>query len=219
MAENSGTEVEISARKTLPAPEHRAAPPPLPNTEPEITITPGELCGPLGCRPLYEVGTLPDVTIEDLASFRPAEPSLTGEPAGFGIVGMPTNLVATASTQDIAGTLFDWDVTVRFTPAWYLFDHGDGTSARTPTGGATWESLGVAQFTPTPTTHVYRDRGEFTVGVEVQYTAAVDFGSGAWRVVPGYVTAPGGSYDLRVVDVRTALVDRTCVEDPAGPGC
>ncbi|WES65617.1 hypothetical protein P0L94_05990 [Microbacter sp. GSS18] len=159
------------------------------------------------------------MTIEDLASFRPSAPSLDGEPEGFGVVGMPTNLVATASTQHIAGTLFDWDVTVRFTPAGYVFDHGDGSEVRTASGGATWDSLGLPQFTATSTSHIYRERGAYAVHVDVQYAAAVDFGTGTWRDVPGYVTASGAPYALRVVDVRTALVDQTCVEDPTGPGC
>ncbi|MDT0184161.1 hypothetical protein Q9S36_28605 [Microbacterium sp. ARD31] len=162
---------------------------------------------------------IPDVTVDDLASFRPDRPTLSGEPAGFGVVGMPTNLVATASEQVLTGTLLDWDVTVRFTPAGYVFDHGDGTSARHGTGGSTWAASGAAQFTPTETSHVYRARGTYDVGVTVQYAAAVDFGDGRWRDVPGFVTATTGGYGVRVVEVRTALVDETCAEDPGGPGC
>ena len=53
----------------------------------------------------------------------------------------------------------------------------------------------------------------------MQYAASVDFGSGLWRPVAGYVTATTGGYGVRVVEVRTALVDRTCAESPRGPGC
>jgi hypothetical protein len=131
---------------------------------------------------------------------------------------MPANLVAAASVQTISGTLLDWDVRVRFTPVAFEFDHGDGTTAVHSTGGATWERLGQAQLTPTATSHVYRDRGTFTVNVTVRYAAAVDFGTG-WRPVPGHVTATSGGYVVRVLEARTALVDRTCAEDPDGPGC
>ena len=51
----------------------------------------------------------------------------------------------------------------------------------------------------------------------MQYAASVDFGSGIWRPVAGYVTATTGGYDVRVVEVRTALVDQTCLENPRGP--
>ncbi|TDN93152.1 hypothetical protein [Microbacterium sp. BK668] len=170
------------------------------------------------CRPIYSVVGLPDVTIDDLASFRPAAPSLTGEPEGFGVVGMPANVVAAASEQLIPGTLLGWDVTVRFRPAGFVFEYGDGSTQRTASGGASWAQLGQAQFTPTSTSHVYRERGTYPVNVTVQYSAAVDFGTG-WRPVPGFVSSTTGGYDVRVVEVRTALVERTCLENPGGPGC
>ncbi|MCH6229775.1 hypothetical protein MK786_03385 [Microbacterium sp. CFH 31415] len=162
---------------------------------------------------------LPEVTLADLASFRPATPQLTGEPAGFGVVGMPTNLVGAASEQRLSGTLLGWDVTVRFVPAEFVFSHGDGTSATTTTGGASWARLAQAQFTPTATSHVYGERGTYPVSVTVRYAASVDFGTGLWLPVDGFVTAASGDYDVRVVEVRTALVDETCRENPSGPGC
>ena len=166
----------------------------------------------------YTVVTIPDVTLADLVSFVPARPSLTGEPAGIGVVGMPTNLVAAASAQQIPGRIFDYDVVVRFTPAAYRFDHGDGTSATSTSGGASWTALGQAEFTPTPTSHVYTARGTYSVGVTVLYSAAVNFGGG-WRPVAGYVEATTAGYGVRVVEVHTALVDKTCIENPSGPGC
>ena len=177
-----------------------------------------EECPIVGCRGNYTVVTYPDVTIDDLASFVPARPSLGGEPAGFGGVGTPTNIVAGASTHTLTGPLLGWDVTVRFRPAGYVFDYGDGSGARTTTGGATWASLGLPQFSPTSTSHVYRERGTYTVSLTLQYSADVDFGSG-WRPVPGYVNAPAPPYTLEVLEARTALVDRTCAENPTGPGC
>lgn len=178
-----------------------------------------EECATVLCRPLYTVVTLPDVTAEDLRSFVPAVPSVTGEPLGLGVVGMPTNLVAAASVQLQSGPLLGYDVTVRFTPTGYRFDHGDGTSRTTSTGGATWARLGVPDYTATPTSHVYGAAGSYRASVRVVYTAAVNFGTGTWRPVTGAVTSAASSYDVRVVEVRTGLVQRTCAEQPAGPGC
>ena len=184
----------------------------------DSTVSP-EDCGPLNRCVGYAVEGPPELTLSDLASFRPAAPSLGGEPSGFGVVGMPTNLLAAASEQRIPGTVLGWDVTVRFVPVAYVFDNGDGTTTRASTGGASWASLGQGQFTPTSTSHVYRARGTHEVSVTVEYAASVDFGSGTWRPVPGVVRAESTGYGVRVVEVRTALVERTCVEDPAGPGC
>ncbi|WP_461471482.1 hypothetical protein [Microbacterium sp. HJ5] len=222
---NSGGQVDISAGLSRPgsAPPrtddalNRPEGPSRPAPDEEASAP--EDCGPLGCRGDYAVAMLPRVTLADLASFRPATPELTGEPAGFGVVGMPTNLVGAASEQHLPGSLLGWDVTVRFTPAQYVFAHGDGTTATTTTGGASWERLGQAQFTPTATSHSYADRGTFPVSVTVRYAASVDFGNGWWQPVDGFVTATSGQYPVRVVEVRTALVDETCREDPGGPGC
>ncbi len=178
-----------------------------------------EECETALCRPLYSVETLPDVTAEDLRSFVPAVPTVTGEPLGLGVVGMPTNLVASASVQLQSGPLLGYDVTVRFTPTGYRFEHGDGTSRTTTTGGASWSRLGVPDYTTTPTSHVYGAAGSYRAGVRVIYTAAVNFGTGTWRPVTGSVTSAMAAYDVRIVEVRTGLVDRTCAERPTGPGC
>lgn len=178
-----------------------------------------EECESALCRPLYTVETLPDVTAEDLRSFVPAVPAVTGEPLGLGVVGMPTNLVAATSVQLQSGPLLGYDVTVRFTPTGYRFDHGDGTSRVSSTGGASWARLGLPDYTATATSHVYGSPGSFRAGVRVIYTAAVDFGTGSWRPVSGVITSAATFYDVRVVEVRTGLVQRTCAEDPTGPGC
>ena len=171
------------------------------------------------CRPGYSVIGLPDVTAADLASFVPAAPTLTGEPLGLGVAGMPTNLVAAASTQLQSGPLLGYDVTVRFRPVAYRFDHGDGSGASHRVGGATWASLGLPDYTATATSHTYAAPGIYRVTAAVVYEAHVDFGSGAWRPVEGSVTSSATGYDVRVVEVRSALVARTCLEDPAGPAC
>ena len=217
---NSGTQIDIGATEDRPGStspdrgnDDRAT-----DSNPPVQPTYDPTCLTEFCRPLYSVLSIPDVTLADLASFRPAVPSLIGEPLGFGVAGMPANVVAAASEQRIAGVVLGWNVVVRFVPADFRFEYGDGSSARTATGGATWPQLGQAQFTPTATSHVYRSRGTYPVAVTVRYTASVDFGTG-FRPVDGYVSATTAGYDVRVVEVRTALVDKTCAEDPHGPGC
>ncbi len=178
-------------------------------------------CGPADvlCRGRgFGVVSLPDVMASDLASFAPAKPSFEAEPGGVGIVGMPTNFVASASTQTLTGTLFDRPVTVRFSPSAYVFSYGDGSSARSASGGAAWTALGQPQFTATPTSHAYGSRGVYIAVVSVEYVAAVDFGTG-WRPVIGVVTAAGPGQRVEIFEARTALVDKTCAENPSGPGC
>ena len=221
---NTGSQVDLAAGETIPGGSSGTENPGGADVPPADTPTPAppEPCSSLfpdRCGHIIEVALPPDVTIDDLASFRPAAPTAGGEPAGFGVVGLPTNLVAEASEQVIAGSLLGWDVRVRFVPAGFVFDNGDGTTTPSRSGGASWAALGQTQFSPTATSHVYRARGVYTASATVQYSASVDFGSGSWRPVAGFVTARSAGYDIRVVEASTALVDRTCREDPRGPGC
>ena len=159
-------------------------------------------------------------TLTDLASFRPATPSLTVEPGGFGIVGRPTNFVASASPQTLTGRLFDLPVTVRFTPAAYRFDYGDGTTRTTTTGGTTWHTADTPLFTRTATSHTYTRKTLVTARATVAYTAHVAFtGHPGWYHVTGYVLAPTPTRQFQLYVARTVLVEHTCDEDPTGPGC
>ncbi|QLD12893.1 hypothetical protein [Microbacterium oleivorans] len=161
---------------------------------------------------------LPQATLADVASFAPTPLSLGGEPAGFGIVGLPTNFVVAASEHTATGTLFDLPVTVRFSPEQVTILPGDGASVSAGLGGASWSSLGQPQFSPTATSHTYSTRGTYAASAVVRYRADVDFGRG-WRPVPGLLAIPTAGYTVEVLEARSALVERTCVEAPSGPGC
>lgn len=180
---------------------------------------------PFGMDLLYEqipqdepTEDIPAVTVADLAAFTPQQPSFAAEPAGLGVAGLPTNVIAGASEHTVAGTLFGRPVIVRFTPVGFRFDYGDGATSTSSTGGASWAALGQAQFTPTPTSHTFTSPGEYTVTVSVAYTAVVDFGV-TTRAVNGTVVADAAPQTLRVLEARTALVDKTCAQNPRGPGC
>lgn len=158
------------------------------------------------------------ITIADLAQFTPASIAATSEPSNVGIAGMPTNFVASADVQTRTGALFGAPVTVRFTPVAYVYTYGDGASSTLTTPGRTWSSLGQAQFSPTPTSHVYERRGTYTAEVDVRYAAEVDVGAG-WVPVAGELTSDGIDQQIRIFEARTALVARTCIESPGAPGC
>lgn len=161
---------------------------------------------------------IPAITLTDLAQFAPDPVAATGEPDNLGVAGMPTNFVATASAHTRTGALFGIPVTVRFTPVGYDFRYGDGDTASTTTGGQTWSALGQATFTATTTSHTYRERGTYEASVTVRYTAEVDLGTG-WFPVDGQLSIDGPAQQIRIFEAHTALVARTCLEQPAAPGC
>lgn len=161
---------------------------------------------------------MPAVTITDVARFAPAGALVTAEPDNVGVVGLPTNFVATASAQTVDGELFGYPISVRFTPVGFDFDYGDGTTATTADGGQSWGTLGQAQFTPTATSHVYAQRGEYTATVDVRYTAEIDLGIG-WFPIDGELTSEGPGQLVRIFEAHTALVAYTCEQAPSSPGC
>lgn len=160
---------------------------------------------------------IPPITIHDVARFVPTGHTLTVEPAGIGIIGLPTNFVTDAATETVAGELFGVPLTVRFTPVSYLFDYGDDHTERTTTPGIRWEDENLPQFTATETSHVYKTRGEYDTAVTITYTAELNLGSG-WTEIPGSLDATA-TQSIRVYKVTKALVQHTCIENPAGPSC
>ena len=188
--------------------------------------TPSDLCSPLGSRVgncatapvLPTVGVVPSITISDLEQFAPQATTTAAEPGDIGIAGMPTNFIAVAAEQTRTGTILGVPITVRFTPVAYDYRYGDGSTATLDAAGQTWAMLDQAQFTPTPTSHSYRNRGTFLADVDVRYTAEVDLGSG-WFPIDGQLTTDGPAREIRILEARTALVAHTCLEHPAAAGC
>lgn len=160
----------------------------------------------------------PTITISDLARFAPASVLANSEPGNLGIAGMPTNFIGAATAQIEDGELFGVPLRVRFVPAAYDYTYGDGDSATLTTPAQTWQALGQAQFTPTPTSHVYRDPGVYLARLDIRYTAQVDLGAG-WIDVPGQLTTDGPIQEIQILEARTGLVAHTCDEAPGAPGC
>lgn len=161
---------------------------------------------------------IPPITIADLTQFTPAPTTIAAEPDNVGVAGLPANLIAQASATTQNGTLFGFPVSVRFTPSAFVFQYGDDSDATLTTGGQSWEALGQAQFTPTPTSHVYTARGAYQADVDVRYTAEIDLGAG-WFPVTGELTSDGPPQTIRIYEARTALVAHTCTQAPDAPGC
>ncbi len=218
-----GDKVVITATRTQPAPEHDTSP-----GSPRQEASKKDPCASFpedrkaSCFTAVRI-TAPDgtaLTITDLVAFAPtpATTTTTTEPDNVAIVGLPANFVTTAPTHTQTGTLLDLPATARFTPIGFDTTYGDGDTTTTPTGGRTWDDLHQPQFTPTPTSHTYRDRGTYTAHTTVRYTAEVTIGNG-WFPVPGELTIPGPTQQITVYEAHTALVQHTCTEQPTAPGC
>ncbi|TFC95129.1 MULTISPECIES: hypothetical protein [Cryobacterium] len=159
------------------------------------------------------------VRVSDLINFQPSAPTQAMEPRGWSVVGLPANFIAAASVHTLSGSLLGYPAEVRFTPIGYRWSYGDGAEAGTTSGGATWTALGLPEFSATPTSHVFRRAGAFSVQVSAVYSAEYRFAGSAWRSVRGTLPVPAEPLGVTVGDAQTVLVDHTCMTNPAGPGC
>jgi len=159
------------------------------------------------------------ITLADLKSFRPSAGHERSEPKGWSVVGLNTNFIADGGVQVRTGSLLGRPAAVRFTPAGYQWNYGDGDSASRTTPGATWKALNLREFDKTPTSHEYDSRGKFTVALTVTYTAEYQFAGSPWIPVAGTVQDAAAPMSMTVTTADTVLVDKDCAKNPRGPGC
>jgi hypothetical protein len=162
---------------------------------------------------------IPTITIRDIATFVPTPGRQQMEPDGWAVAGLDTNFYAIAAQHVVNGTLLGRPADVRFTPTTYRWAYGDGTSATRNTPGGTWAALGIAEFEPTPTSHVYEQVGNYTITLSIVFIAEYRFNGGAWRPVVGTITLPANDLYIRVGTAKTVLVEDDCLANPSGPGC
>ncbi len=170
-------------------------------------------------KPVEAAPALPPVTLSDLAVFRPQAAVQYMQPDGWMVVGLPTNFVAVIDRHVVSGTLLGLPADVRFTPVAYRWRYGDGASARLGSRGASWSTLGLPEFDPTPTSHVYGASGTYVIELDVEYTAEYRFAGGSWTRLSGVIVLPANDLIATAGGAVTVLVDRDCARAPAGPGC
>jgi hypothetical protein len=159
------------------------------------------------------------ITIRDIASFIPTPGRQQMEPDGWTVAGLDTNFYAITQQHVVPGTLLGRPADVRFTPTAFHWNYGDGTAATKPTKGGTWAALGLEEFEPTPTSHVYEQLGDYTITLSITFAAEYRFDGSAWRAVVGTITLPANDLHLRVGTAKTVLVEDDCLANPSGPGC
>lgn len=159
------------------------------------------------------------ITLSDLARFRPMAPTLTMEPDSWMIIGLPANFIAHAETHVVSGTLFEYPLDVRFTPSGYAWSWGDGSTSRSSVPGASWAALGLPEFSPTATSHVFDAEGVYEISVVVSYTVEFSLDSRPWRTIAGTLPSPATVVGAVAGNARTVLVEQGCTENPDGPGC
>lgn len=188
---------------------------------------PRDVCSPVnpadcdftGAEPTPPPAGEPAVTLRDIATFHPAAHTHLAEPAGWAVLDLPANAIADVDAVTRSGTLFGRPVEVRFHPVSYRWAYSDGGTVSSTDPGATWADLGQAEFTATPTSHVYRSKGEHTARLDVVYVAEYRFDGSVWRWIDGTLTIGGTPQPVLVGEFDTVLVTGPCTTHPHSPGC
>jgi hypothetical protein len=161
----------------------------------------------------------PAITLDDIASFRPAVGSDHTEPDGWTVVGLHTNFYSDARTHTVEGTLLGAPASVRFTPRSWTWDYGDGSTRTSARPGASWSALGVPEFEQTATSHVYATAATATVRLTIGFGAEYRLAGGEWTPIAGTLAVPAPPVALTARAADTVLVGADCGRDPGGPGC
>jgi hypothetical protein len=174
--------------------------------------------GRFGCDPRDDYDVIV-ITLADIARFRPAPGVQRMEPDGWVVVGLPANIYSIVGTQIVPGELLGQSADVRFTPVAWQWNYGDGAVATLPTKGGTWAALGLREFDATPTSHVYRQAGSYTIRLSIVYRAEYRIAGGPFIPIAGTITLPANELHITASGAKTVLVDRDCTVAPRGPGC
>jgi hypothetical protein len=163
--------------------------------------------------------TITVITLSDIARFRPAPGIQRMEPDGWVVVGLPANIYSSVATQIVPGQLLGQSADVRFTPISWRWSYGDGATATLPTKGGSWAALGLREFDPTPTSHIYEQAGNYTIRLSIVYRAEYRIAGGPFTAIAGTLTLPANELHITASGAKTVLVDRDCTVAPRGPGC
>lgn len=174
--------------------------------------------GSFGCPPRDDYDVIM-ITLDDIARFRPAPGIQRMEPDGWVVVGLPANIYSLVSTQIVPGELLGQSADVRFTPIGWQWRYGDGTAATLSTKGTTWAAQGLREFDATPTSHIYRQAGSYTIRLNIVYRAEYRIAGGTFIPIAGTLTLPANDLHITATGAKTVLVDRDCTVAPYGPGC
>ncbi|MBK4347377.1 PKD domain-containing protein [Lacisediminihabitans changchengi] len=159
------------------------------------------------------------VTLADIRSFVPHAAVARMEPNGWMVIGLHTNFYAVGSQHIVDGELLGRPASVRFTPSAYHWAYGDGSTANLSTKGSTWAAQRIAEFDPTPTSHIFRAAGTYTITLTVDVGAEYRFDGGGWIPIAGTLPVAANQLVATAGRADTVLVGRDCLAHPSGPGC
>lgn len=143
--------------------------------------------------------------------------TIISQPENFSLRNGNAHLYADSESQNFNIVIFDQNVRVRAIPTSYSWSYGDG-SARTV--GFPGEPQGNRGFDePTSTSHVYKETGDFGVGLTTRFRGEYSTEGGPWTPIPGVANVPSAAVTMSVWRTKKVLVAENCGAEAGAPGC
>jgi hypothetical protein len=143
--------------------------------------------------------------------------AIISQPESFSLRNGHAHLYAKSKSQNFNVTIFDQDVRIRAIPISYGWSYGDGTSKRLSFPGLPMAQRGFD--VPTTTSHVYKETGDFGVGLSTRFRGEYSTEGGPWTPIPGVANVPSESITMSVWRTKKILVAENCNQGSSGPGC
>ena len=143
--------------------------------------------------------------------------TIISQPENFSLRNGHAHLYADSENQNFDIVIFDQDVRVRAIPTSYSWSYGDGSSRTVEFPGEPQANRGFDA--PTSTSHVYKETGDFGVGLTTRFRGEYSTEGGPWTPIPGVANVPSTSVTMSVWRTKKVLVAENCQATPDGPGC
>ncbi|GAA3323515.1 hypothetical protein J2S64_003802 [Paeniglutamicibacter sulfureus] len=143
--------------------------------------------------------------------------TIISQPKSFSLRNGHAHMYAESKTQSFAVAIFDQNVRIRAIPISYGWSYGDGISRRLSFPGVAVAQRGFDE--PTTTSHVYRETGDFGVGLSTRFRGEYSTEGGPWTPIPGVANVPSAPLTMSVWRTKKILVAENCNDGSTAPGC
>lgn len=150
---------------------------------------------------------------------RPIAPSaLAFQPSPYTLVGAHTNFYVAAGDQTFDFLMFEQNIRIVARPTEYEWNYGDGlVYGPAPLAGAPLPEERWGD--ETPTSHVYRETGDYQARVVVYFSGEYSINGGPMVPIDGRAAVPSAPQTISVWKSESRNVADDCLVNPAGFGC
>lgn len=131
--------------------------------------------------------------------------SVHSDPDGVSLIRAYTHFWAEGGSQEFHTVMSGKNVDVRAIPVEWLWDYGDGTTARFSDPGGPVDDRSLSEATPT--SHQFQDTGLFQVKVTTMYRGEFRVENGSWEPIPGQAAVPSDQSPMDIWRTKKQLVD------------